>query len=69
ALYEPYISAPSINKFDEVTVPEGCYFMMGDNRNNSRDSTMWEDPFVPLSDIKGKVLLCYWPLSHFGTVE
>jgi signal peptidase I len=69
ALYEPYINEPPINSYGEVTVPEGCYFMLGDNRNHSRDSRMWEKPFVPLSSIKGKVLVCYWPVSRWGIVE
>ena len=69
ALDEPYLAEQSIKNFEKVTVPEGCYFMMGDNRNHSRDSTMWNDPFVPFSDIKGRVLVCYWPMGHWGIIE
>ena len=69
ALDEPYINEPPVKDFAKVTVPDGCYFMMGDNRNHSRDSTQWIDPYVPFTDIKGKVILCYWPVKHFGVVE
>jgi signal peptidase I len=69
ALIEPYLNAPPLKDHGEVPVPEGCYFMMGDNRNHSRDSTMWNNPYVPFSDIKGKVILCYWPVNHWGLVE
>ena len=69
ALDEPYILEPSYRDFPQVTVPESCYFMLGDNRNHSRDSIMWQNPFVPLSSIKGKVVLRYWPLAHWGRVR
>ena len=69
ALDEPYINEPRRKDYDEVTVPEDCYFMLGDNRNHSRDSAMWLNPFVPFSDIKGKVILRYWPIRDFGIVE
>jgi len=70
ALDEPYINEqPTYNKLFEGTVPADCYIMLGDNRNRSDDSHLWENPYIPFSDIKGKVILCYWPLSHLGPVE
>ncbi len=47
-----------------VKVPEGQYFMMGDNRPSSCDSRMWGT--LPKSLVVGKVVLRIWPLSHFG---
>ena len=31
-------------------------FLLGDNRSNSLDSRYWENPFIPLSDLRGKAL-------------
>jgi signal peptidase I len=39
-----------------LTIPDGCYVVMGDNRDNSIDSRSWENPFVPESAIIAKVL-------------
>jgi signal peptidase I len=47
-------------------VPEGYYFVMGDNRGNSKDSRFAEVGFVPRVNIKGKVALIYWPLTKFS---
>lgn len=69
ALAETYVSEAPLYDFAAVQVPENCYFMLGDNRNRSRDSHMWVDPFVPFESIKGQVVLCYWPLNHLGAVE
>ena len=44
--------------YGPVTVPEGQYFMMGDNRDNSQDSRYWG--FLPRDYIKGKALFVYF---------
>ena len=44
--------------YGPVVIPAGHYFMMGDNRDNSRDSRYWG--FLPERYIKGKALLVYW---------
>ncbi len=47
--------------FGPYTVPEDCYFMMGDNRNNSWDSRYWQNTFVDKAEIIGKAEFEYYP--------
>ena len=75
AIQENYLPEPMIvdgNQFPEVdvTVPEDCYFMMGDNRNNSADARFWgENQFVKREKMLAKVYICYWPLNRMGLVK
>lgn len=71
-LDEPYIRQLTANQEDgfasyPVTVPEGYYFVMGDNRNNSTDSRSQFVGFVPRDAILGKALFRI-SLDNFGSI-
>jgi signal peptidase I len=51
--------------YGPVTVPEGHYFMMGDNRDNSQDSRYWG--FMPREYVKGKALFVYFSFGEGGS--
>ena len=50
-----------IGSYGPYTVPENCYFMLGDNRNDSKDSRSWKNKFVRFDQIVGKAVVRYYP--------
>lgn len=40
-----------------MTIPEDCYYVLGDNEENSLDSRYWEEPFVRVRDVVAKLIL------------
>lgn len=56
------------NGICEFTVGEGKVFVMGDNRNNSKDSRFWEIGEQDEAHILGKVILRLYPFKEFGSV-
>lgn len=58
-LEETYLKEPMTGEFGPFVVPEGHYFMMGDNRNISYDARYWENKYVAKDKIRGKALFKY----------
>ena len=53
----PYMTTVPIPVWDDpiITVPDECYYVLGDNTQNSWDSRYWEDPFVPYHNVVAKL--------------
>jgi signal peptidase I len=69
---QPGESAPQIVPFD-VTVPKDSLWVLGDNRDRSRDSRYNQDQpgkgFVPMANVVGRAFLITWPFDRFGTID
>ncbi len=59
--------AERMAQLTDVTVPDGQYYVLGDNSTNSSDSRFWG--FVPAGNIVGRVAFCYWPPQRAGGVK
>ena len=71
---EPYAQTPTslieggfLSEGQEITVPPGHVFVMGDNRPRSSDSRVFGP--VPTQDIIGKVFFRYFPAHKIGTIQ
>ncbi len=60
-LEDEYVTKSATGDYGPFEVPEDCYFMMGDNRDNSLDSRFWADKYVKRNKILGKVIFGYYP--------
>ena len=65
-LEEPYIEQSWNDSRSAVLVPDGHYYVLGDNRDNSKDSRSSSIGFVPEELVIGRAELSYWPLGAFG---
>ena len=66
-LEEEYIKEPMHYTMLPKQIPEGEYFVLGDNRNNANDSHCWGT--VSRDNIIGKAWFAYWPLSKWGVIK
>jgi len=77
-LDEPYVklapgaTAPEPVPYD-ITVPADSLWVLGDNRNSSKDSRFNQDQpghgFVPIDNVVGRAFLITWPFSRFGLID
>lgn len=69
-LDEPYLveglKTPRTGNYYDIEIPEGYIFVMGDNREGSRDSR--ELGLIPINKVEGKVVIRVWPLNKIGKI-
>ncbi len=60
-----FAQAQRLTEQGALIVPDDCYFVMGDNRDDSYDSRYWG--FVPRENIVGRPLMIYWSMNRDNT--
>ena len=66
-LDDSFVKGTARGNYGPFVVPEGSYFVMGDNRNGSNDSRHWENSFVPRENILGRIYFEFFPAPHILT--
>lgn len=67
-LNEPY-AAKSVSEEKTFSVPEDCYFFMGDNRPISFDARFWKNPYINKEYIIGEAVFRFFPFDRIGKIE
>lgn len=69
-LEEPYLAEPMLLDPEfaglSLDIPEGSYFCLGDNRNNSNDARYWDRKLIAEDEIVAKAVFRYWPAGRAG---
>ena len=60
-LDDSFVREPPNGSFGPYEIPQGHYFVLGDNRNNSYDSKSWDEPFVCADTFLGRAMFSYYP--------
>lgn len=67
--YARWISGGLVDgNFGPAKVPEDHILLLGDNRDNSKDSRFWNDPFISIERVKGRALFIYWSLYDWRRI-
>ena len=67
---DSFVDKPMNRKGDGTyVVPESCYFLLGDNRNNSKDSRFWKEKYIPVGNIQAKARFIIFPFSNIQHIK
>ncbi|MBC8060831.1 MAG: signal peptidase I [Clostridiaceae bacterium] len=67
-LDEPYVSSGAV-KFGDFKVPAESFFFLGDNRQVSKDSRYWDNPYINERDIMGVARITIFPINRFSILK
>jgi len=68
-LDEPYLAGETAGSYGPVEVPEQSVFVLGDNRQASRDSRYSSVGFIEYGQVTGKAMVVYWPLNALRLIS